>query len=217
MSINHKALDYLTWMLRRVLEIMPLLALACLAALTYWLLQQKVTLPGRAPTPVEHKPDYTLIDFTVRSFDEQGRPRTQLAGKQLDFYPDDETSNIDKPVVRSRNLETGALSQTVAARGLANRDGSEVQFFQSVVVTREGYVIAAKDKQPAQTIPPLEVKSEFLHIWTNEERMRSHLPTVVTRGKSRISADQIEASNYDGNIKLTGKAHVTLASKTATP
>jgi lipopolysaccharide export system protein LptC len=214
MSISAKTLITLNWILRVLLEFMPLIALACLAAFTYWLLQQKVTTPGRAPMPIEHKPDYTLIDFTVRSFDELGRARTQLSGKQLDFYPDDETSNIDKPIVKSRNLETGALSQTLAERGLSNRDGSEVQFFHNVRVTRDGYVLPAKGKEPATQVAPIEVQSEFLHIWTNEERMRSHLPTIVTRGKSRFSANQVEASNYDGNVKLTGKAHVVLEGKT---
>jgi lipopolysaccharide export system protein LptC len=217
MGISSNRQLWLSWIIRRLLEFAPIIALAVLAALTYWLLQQKVISDPKAPTPIEHKPDYTLLDFTVRTFDEQGRGRTQLAGARLDFYPDDETSTVDKPVVRSRGIQTHALSQTVANRGVSNRDGSELQFFGAVVATREGYTVPATATQPAAQVPPLKVTSEFLHVWTNEERMRSHVPTIVTRGKSRMSADQMEVNNYDGSVKLIGKARVTLAGAAQAP
>jgi lipopolysaccharide export system protein LptC len=217
MSISGNKGVWLSWLLRRLLEFAPIIALAAMAALTYWLLQQKVATQDRTPTPVEHKPDYTLVDFVVRTFDEQGRSRTQIAGTRLDYFPDDETLYVTQPVVKSRGLETKALSQTVANRATSNRDGSEVQFFGAVRSTREAFTVPASGTQPASTSPPVEITGEFLHVWANEERLRSHLPLVVTRGQSRMSAEQMELNNYDGALKLTGRARVTLESKTPKP
>lgn len=217
MSITENKGLWLSWLLRRFLEFAPIIALAAMAALTYWLLQQKVATQDRPPTPIEHKPDYTLIDFVVRTFDDQGRSRTQIAGSQLDYFPDDETLFITKPIVRSRGVDTKALSQTVANRATSNRDGSEVQFFGAVRSTREAYTVPAKGAQAASTSPPIEITGEFLHVWANEERLRSHLPLIVKRGKSQMSANQVEVNNYDGSLKLTGRARVSLESKATTP
>lgn len=205
---------WLNWWIKRGLELTPIFALVALTFLTYWLLQQKIVSDPKAPAPVEHKPDYTLLDFTVRSFDEQGRPRTQLSGKRLDFFPDDETSTVDQPVLRGKAVDSGAVSRVVAERGVSNRDGSEIQFFTQVHATRDGYVLPAKNAQPEKHVQALDVRSEFLHVWVNEERMRSHVLTTIVRGQSSMSADNMELSNYDSTVKLNGKARISLASKT---
>lgn len=185
--------------INRVLELLPLAFMAALAALTYWLLQVSVTPPTPHTVPVEHKPDYTLVDFSIRSFDTQGSLRTQVSGQRLDYYPDTETVEIMQPVVRSLGRKA-TVSTTRAQRAVSNRDASEVQFFGKVQTVREGLAGEL----------PLEFSGEFLHVWTDEEKLRSHLPVTITRGESVIRSNRLDYNNYDRLMQLSGKVDITL-------
>lgn len=99
--------------LNRALEGLPLVVMAGLTALTYWLVQTNVVPGTRTAAPIEHKPDYSLIDFTVRSFDATGRPRTDIAGQRADHYPD--TGILD---VFVNEMHVAYREATIGQRGL---------------------------------------------------------------------------------------------------
>jgi lipopolysaccharide export system protein LptC len=186
-------------LLNRGLELLPLAFMAVLAVLTYWLLQISITPPTRQAALVEHKPDYTLMDFSIRSFDAKGVVRTQVNGQRLDYFPDTETVEILQPVVRSIERDDTA-NTTRAERAVSNRDASEVQFFGKVQSTRDG----------AAGEPPLVFAGEFLHVWAEAEKLRSHLPVTITRGESVIRSNRLDYSNYDRLMQLNGKVDITL-------
>ena len=71
------------------------------------------------------------------------------------------------------------------ARALANGDGSEVQLLGDAHVVRPAN---GKEEQ-------IEFRGEFLHAFRNVERVRSHLPVVVTQGASVVRADGMEYDN----------------------
>lgn len=185
--------------INRALEVLPMVVMAALAGLTYWLLQINFAPVPRTAQPPQHKPDYTLIDFAVRSFDASGQPRSELLGKRLDHYPDNDTLEVQQPVVRSLSPDAPP-AVTTAERGLSNRDGSQVQLFGNVRTVREA---------SART-PRLELRGEFLHLWTREEKLRSHLPVEVIRGNATVRADRIEADNYDRVLQMSGRVRATL-------
>lgn len=185
--------------LNRALEGLPLVVMAGLTALTYWLVQTNVVPGTRTAAPIEHKPDYSLIDFTVRSFDAAGHPRTDIAGQRADHYPDTDTLEIAQPVLRSLAADAPPLV-TTAERAVSNRDGSQVQLFGHARSVREA---------TAQS-PRLEFKGEFLHIWTREEKVRSNQPVEVVRGDATVRADSLDADNYDRVLQMAGHVRAVL-------
>jgi lipopolysaccharide export system protein LptC len=56
-------------------------------------------------------------------------------------------------------------------------------------------------------LPRLEFQGEFLHAWTNDERVRSHLPVTLTRGNDRFTADSMDYDNLDQVLQLRGRVH----------
>ena len=190
----------------RVSIYLPVILMGLLALGTYWLARNTPTFsaPGaeRAPT---HEPDYFLRNFSVKSFDAQGRLKSELRGSEARHYPDTDTLEVDNPRIRSYN-DQGALTLATAKHAIASGDGTQVQLVGDAVVTREGAKQA--NGQPA---PNLELRGEFLHVFLDKEKVKSDRPVVLKRGADQFSADNLDYDNLDRVLELRGRVHGTLA------
>ncbi|MDH4417364.1 LPS export ABC transporter periplasmic protein LptC [Acidovorax sp. HMWF029] len=180
---------------------LPVLLMGLLALGTWWLVRN-APMPQLPPIdrPVRHQPDYFMKNFSVKSFDATGRLQSEVQGLEARHYPDTDTLEIDRVRMRSVGAD-GRLTVATADRALSNADGSEVQLFGNAVVTREP--LPAKPGAPAQ--PRLEFRGEFLHAFTNTERVRSDQPVTLTRGNDRFTADGMEYDNLDQVLQLRGR------------
>ena len=179
---------------------LPVILMGVLAMGTYWLARNTPVAGGvesqRAPT---HQPDYFMRGFSVKSFDPNGRLKSELLGAEARHYPDTDTLEIDQVRVRSYN-ERGALTIATARRAVANADGSQVQLIGDAVVTREG--VKQPDGSPA---PKLEIRGEFLHVFLDVERVKSDKPVVLVRGDDQFEADSLAYDNVDRVLELKGR------------
>lgn len=176
---------------------LPVILMAFMALGTYWLARNTPSFmaPG-VQRPATHEPDYFMRGFSVKNFDAAGRLKSEVHGKEARHYPDTDTLEIDLPRIRSFN-EQGLLTVATAQRAISNGDGSEVQLLGNAVVTRE-----AVDGGAA---PRLEIRGEFLHVFIQAERVKSHKPVQLKRGDDQFFADQLEYSNLDRVLELTGR------------
>ncbi|MEP6877178.1 MAG: LPS export ABC transporter periplasmic protein LptC [Burkholderiales bacterium] len=180
---------------------LPLLLMAALALGTWWLVKNTPLFEAdRSAAPLRHVPDYTMTQFMVQRFAPDGAMRVQIEGDTMRHYPDTDTLEIDNPRIRAFG-EDGRITNATARMAIANRDGSEVQLSGGAHVVRE-----ATDKNPA-----IEFRGEFLHCFQNTERVRSHLPVLVTQGGTEIRADSMAYDNLAGVLDLKGRLHVVLA------
>ena len=185
---------------------LPILLMGLMAMTTYWLVRNipvttEVT-PEQAP---RHVPDYYMRDFSVKVFGADGRLKSEVVGTEGRHFPDTDTLEIDEPRIRILNAD-GRLTTAVAKRGLINADGSEAQLFDKAVVVRE----ASTNKQGV-ALPRTELQSDFLHVFTNTEEVRSHLPVVLVRGAgNRFTGDGLAYDNLGRVIELTGRVRGTL-------
>lgn len=185
---------------------LPIVLMGLMAMTTYWLVRNipvttEVT-PEQAP---RHVPDYYMRDFSVKVFGADGRLKSEVVGTEGRHFPDTDTLEIDEPRIRILNAD-GRLTTAVAKRGLINADGSEAQLFDKAVVVRE----ASTNKQGV-ALPRTELQSDFLHVFTNTEEVRSHLPVVLVRGAgNRFTGDGLAYDNLGRVIELTGRVRGTL-------
>lgn len=181
---------------------LPVILMAFIALGTYWLARNTPTLgpaPGQvAPT---HEPDAYMRRFSVRSFDVNGRLKSEIHGTEGRHYPDTDTTEIDQPRLRAIG-EQGQVTLASARRAVSNADGSEVQLFGDAVITREASTDAAGHVQPR-----MEFRGEFLHAYMNTERVTSNKPVVLIRGDNKFTADGMEFDNLARVLQLHG--HVT--------
>jgi len=189
---------------------LPIMLMAVLALATYWLARTTPAMgngPGGAPAQ-RHEPDYFLKGFSVKSFAPTGRLKTEIQGTEGRHYPDNDTLEIDQPRIRSYG-ETGALTVATAKKAISNGDGSQVQLIGDAIVTRE---VPGHPEQPR-----LEVRGEFLHIFANEERVKSDQPVTLKRGDDVFQADNMDYDNLDRIMELKGRVHGVLQPKSTAP
>ena len=183
---------------------LPIILMGLMAMGTYWLARNTPTLgvPEAQRTPT-HDPDYFMRRFSVKTFDTAGRVKSEVYGTEARHYPDTDTLEIDQPRIRSFNTR-GELTVATARRALSNGDGSEVQLFGDAVVTREATHAQGHER------PRLEFKGEFLHVFVNTERVKSHKPVELMRGNDRFTADTMDYDNIDQVMELRGRVHGVL-------
>jgi lipopolysaccharide export system protein LptC len=59
-------------------------------------------------------------------------------------------------------------------------------------------------------MPRLEFRGEFLHVFTDTERVKSHQPVVLARGPDTFSADSMDYDNLSGVANLQGRVRGVL-------
>jgi len=179
---------------------LPVILMGLLALGTYWLVRSTplLTQPGHVAV-ARHEPDYFLHKFSVKTFDGDGRLKSEVLGTHARHYPDTDTLEID--LARIRLIDAGGrLTTATANRALTNGDGSEVQLFGNARVVREPMVSKAAKSQPR-----LEFRSEFLHAFTDTERVKSNKPVEIVRGRDTFTADAMDFDNLERVLQLDGR------------
>ena len=189
---------------------LPVGLMGLLALGTYWLVQSTPTagLPV-AEGPVRHEPDYFMRNFSVRTFVETGRLKSEVFGVAARHYPDSDTTEIDLVRIRAFD-EQGRLTTATANRALTNSDASEVRLFGKALIVREALV----DKS-GQVSPRMEFRGEYLHAFMNTERVESNRPVELLRGKDIFLGDTMEYDNLHQVMIMRGGVKGTLTPASA--
>lgn len=188
----------------RITLYLPVILMGLLALGTYWLARSTPTFaPPAAERAPSHEPDYFLRGFSVKSFGDDGRLKSEVRGAEARHYPDTDTVEIDQPRIRSYN-PSGSLTVATAKRAISNGDGSQVQLVGDAVVTREPGTATGKPQ------PRLEIRGEFLHAFLDEERVTSNKPVRISRGGDVFTADNLAYDNLDRVLELRGRVRGVL-------
>ena len=191
---------------------MPLLMMGMLALGTYWLVRNTPNAPvAEVATAAKHEVDYFLRKFNVKSYDNAGQLKSEIHGSEARHYLDTDILEIDQARIRNIN-PAGDVVNATANRAYSNGDGSEVQLTGNAVVVREARSAAGVQ---TRTVPRLEFRGEFLHVFLNEERVKSHKPVVLTRGTDQFTGDSFEYNNLDGVADLKGRVKGVLMPRSA--
>ena len=185
---------------------LPVVLMGLLALGTWWLVRN-APMPQMPRAEVErrHEADYFMRDFSVKNFDAAGRLQSELQGSLARHYPDTDTIDIDAVRMRSQAPD-GRVTHATANRALSNGDGTEVQLFGNAVVTREALALPNGQKQPK-----LEFRGEFLHAWTQTERVSSNQPVTLIRGNDRFTANSMDYDNLEQVLEMRGRVQGTIA------
>lgn len=185
---------------------LPLLLMALLALSTWWLVKNTPRVVAPAQTSaVRSDPDYVMRDFAITRFARDGRIKVRMEGAVLRHYPDNDRIEIDNARIEAVSA-AGRVTHASAARALANGDASEWQ------LTGGARVLATT---PAGQ--KLEIESEFLHVFVNTERVRSHLPVRVRRGADELRAGGLDYDNLTQRLDLAGPVRAQFAGVRAAP
>jgi lipopolysaccharide export system protein LptC len=166
----------------------PLVLLAILAALTYWL-DRAVQLPaGNRNELARHDPDYTAVNLSARSMAADGEIKSTLFATKMIHYPDDDTTFLQAPKLVS--YSSGKSPITITSReALMSKDGNTVDFQDDVRVSRAAY----DDKSE------LVMQTSFLHVIPDDKIAETDRPVTITDANTIVNAVGLE---------LDGKTHI---------
>lgn len=199
------------WRLRqrwdRVAVYLPIILMGLMALITYWLVRNTPSLlDSELESAPRHVPDYFMRDFSVKVFAANGELKSEMVGSEGRHYPDTDTLEIDQPRIRTIARD-GRVTTAQAAKGIINADGSEIQLFDHAVLVRDSSTTAS-----GMRLPRSELRSDFLHLFANAEKIRTHRPVELVRGATEhFSAQGMEYDNLERVMHLNGRVRGTLA------
>jgi lipopolysaccharide export system protein LptC len=183
---------------------LPLLVMGGLGLGTYWLYRNTPDVAApRSDKPLAHEADYFMKGFSIRTLNTQGDLRSEVRGQRLLHYEDTQTLEIERVELFFWDKQ-GLLTNATAQHAISNADGSEVQLMGNARVVREPASLPNGMVRPAMSF-----EGEFLHVFTQTERIRSHKPVLVTRGTDRIQASSLDFSHLDRTAQFTGGVQMT--------
>ena len=188
-------------MRERVLAILPVIALAALAAGSYYLLQLNLPVADDAPVkPKTHTPDSFATNFTVTMLDPTGSTQYRLNAATMLHFEDDSTSDVTLPAIRA--FSPGQPDVTsFSKRGTMNGDQSIIDLYDQARLLRD----------PGTGDPAMEADSQHFRFFVNDDVIQTEKPVKLQRGLSVLYADGMTYYNATRRMFLKGKVHGQIA------
>jgi lipopolysaccharide export system protein LptC len=194
----------------RITVYLPVILMGFIALGTYWLARNSPSLaPEQTHVKPTHDPDSFMRRFSVKSFDESGRLKSELHGDEGRHYPDTDTFEVDQPRMRTISPR-GEVTIATAKLAVSNADGSEVELLGDAVVTREPFTGSS-----GHAVPRMEFRGQFLHVYVNNERVTSNKPVELVRGNDHLSGDELAFDNTTQVLQMNGHVRGQLAPRPA--
>jgi lipopolysaccharide export system protein LptC len=187
----------MTRWLNRLIAWSPVLLLGALAALTYWLNAQV-----QGPSPAfdgsrRHDPDLFIENFKAISLGPTGEVRQALSARVARHFPDDDTTELEAPVITLSDPGKPRLSVT-SNRASVTADQNHAYFTGKVKAVRDATAADAREG-------PMTIESEFLHVIPKEDKIVTDKAVTITDSRGIINATGMEIDNKAKTIKLQSR------------
>jgi lipopolysaccharide export system protein LptC len=140
-----------------------------------------------------NEPDYIIENFSFVRMSKEGKPSYIIAGDRLTHRPVDDSSEIDKPRVRSLAGANPPMD-IVAATARVDDANSRVTLKGAVRIDRE----AAPNAQA------MHMATEKLVIFPDEDRMETDQPVKMKLGSNVATANSMRANNATRQLHMEG-------------
>lgn len=175
----------------------PLALALMLAALAFWLNQVSQSEAVLDSAGFSHDPDFVMERFDALAFDARGLPHQRLSAVKLTHYMDDDTTVLERPVLRQLGAASPVTVQS--KRALISSDGQQIHFLDDVRM----------ESSPSRDGPAATLETEYLHVSADSRTMRSDRGVVLRQGRSSISADGFSADDRARQVTLNGHVRGT--------
>jgi lipopolysaccharide export system protein LptC len=78
--------------------------------------------------------------------------------------------------------------------------------------------VVTRDAPPTQKDQPqMEIRSDFLHVFANEEKVKTDKPVSIRRGSDVFDGDSLDYDNLDRVLQMQGRVHGLLLPRAPKP
>ncbi len=177
----------------------PIVLLAILAVLTFWIDYAVQAPEARIDGSSRHDPDYILNNFTTTRTDENGELRYRLSALEMRHYPDDDTTELEKPQFERYEVDK-PFTTIEGNKGFVSTDAETVEFIDDVKVVRQAFNGKGE----------MVVLTDRLEVMPNEEMAKTDRPVVISQEpKTVIHATGMIYDKKNQTVQLLSrvKAH----------
>ena len=187
-------------------QIIPIVLLAILAALSFWLQRTVDREETKSDAKLRHDPDAYAENFIVRRFDNTGKVKYRLTSPYLVHYGDDDSSELKSPTLIS--FRADAPPVTVASdRATVTSQGETVYLYDNVSVTRAAMPDRA---EMVARMPDLTANPDAGTAFTKS-------PVEITQGQSWIKGVGAQLDNNTSTFVLQSQVTGLYIRPRATP
>lgn len=187
-------------------QLFPVIVLAILAGLSFWLQSTVDRGETKNDGKLRHDPDAMADNYVVRRFDQTGQLKYRLTGPYFVHYPDDETSELTSPTLIS--YRPGSPPVTVTGdHAKVTAKGETVFLWDNVVLTR-----AATPERPelVARMPELTAQPDAGIAFTGS-------PVEITQGQSWVTGIGAQIDNNNSTFVLHSRVKGQYIRPRATP
>ncbi len=172
----------------------PLLLIAVLAALTFWL--DRVVQPPSGPGPqtARDEPDYIVDGLSAVRMDRQGRVKHTLRARKMTHYPEDDLTLLEAP-----NFVTygeGQAPVTVTSKQARMSGNGENVYFENDV-----RVVRAPDGKRGELV----LETSYLHVIPEANIVQTDKPVTIREARAVVAASGLELNSETRVLKLEGR------------
>lgn len=167
----------------RLSQFFPLLLLAALASMTFWL-DRAVQEGEKPPEAQRHDPDYIIRNIVAHRMDASGNVKHTLYADRMTHFPDDDTTHLEAP--RFINNASARAPMSITSRTAKVSSGGEHIYFETdVKAVRAAY--AGRSEMVMET--------SFLHVIPDLNIARTDRPVTVTDAHTVAHAIGLELNS----------------------
>ncbi|MBX3664176.1 MAG: LPS export ABC transporter periplasmic protein LptC [Burkholderiales bacterium] len=176
----------------RLSQSFPMLLMAVLAGLTFWL-DQAIQQDAAAPDPGRQDPDYIVENVVAHRMDADGRIKHTLRARRLTHYPHDDSTHLVEPHFTSNASRT---PMTITSRTARMSSGGEHVYFETDVrAVRTAYAEHSE----------LVMETSFLHVTPDENIARTDRAVTITDANTVAHAIGLELNSETRIVKFLSR------------
>lgn len=180
----------------------PLLIMAVLAAVTFWLDRIAQPPAGARADPTNDEPDYFVDGLSAVRMDSEGRVKHTLRAQKLTHYPEVDITVLVEP--KFVTYAEGRSPVTVTSRhARMSGNGENVVFEDEVRIVRA----------PSANRTELVVETNYLHVIPDANIAKTDKPVTIRDATGVVSASGLELNSETRVIKLQGRVRSTFEAR----
>lgn len=203
---NHVLRKLLSRLIQMLLRFLPLVLMAIVAGITFWLVQiNSPVIKSEEELVKRHEPAYYMDKLAATELDARGNTKYRFNASRMVQFEDDQTYEVTNPAVRA--YEPGQPQVTaVSDVGTMNPEGTVIDLRRNARVLRDQGADVERD-------PVMSARSERFELLLNEDIVRTDHPVELRHGQSIMHANGLTFNNVTREVQLLGNVRGTIVSK----
>jgi lipopolysaccharide export system protein LptC len=156
------------------------------------------------PSAPRSEPDFYVEKFSYVKISNTTKSRYHVSGEKLFHNPQDDSYDIQLPVVNNRDATMKAPMTIRSERARVNNNNSNLHLYGNVTL----------DRPASLNSEALRVESDYMLVLPEEDVVRTDRPVNITLGRSRLSGTGMYANNETREFRLSSNVHGTYQART---